>query len=187
MHALNTARRSRRAITWTAAVGVLLGLGPAAPAWADSDTDSVTANVEVESGVTILDLSDSFTLRGLPGSVQTTSVAPNSPDVVLTAVTNNPTGYNVVISPNPPVGAETEPNLHATGGGVIPFRLLEVAPVTAGVVGAYQAVLPNTTVHTQATPAGVTGDVLTNRYRMRIPNVAEGLYTGVITYTVSTL
>jgi hypothetical protein len=185
MYALNIHRR--RSATWTAAGGVLLSLGMAVPARADSDTGTVTANVEVESGITILDLDDSFTLRGLPGQLQETNTPPNSADISLTVVTNNPTGYNVVINPNPPVLPETEPALHGPGGAFIPFRLLEVAPVTAGVAGPYQAVLPNTVVHTQATPAGVAGDILKNRYRMRIPNVAQGLYTGTITYTVSTL
>ena len=38
------------------------------------------------------------------------------------------------------------------------------------------------TIHNQAVPSAPTGDTFTNSYRMTIPVVPPGTYTGTLTY-----
>jgi hypothetical protein len=151
----------------------LAALSPIAPAQAAQDTDTVTVNVDVGSGITMTLSATSFTLGGIPGSTDEQLGA-----VGLTVFTNNATGYSVTVD----AAAAT---LGGVLGGTIPVSDLEVK----NSAGTYTplAVGAPITVHTQATPSGGTGDVLSNDYQIHIPAVAVDTYTGTLNYIATTL
>jgi hypothetical protein len=151
----------------------LVALPSAPPAQAAQDTDTVTVNVDVGSGITLTLSATSFTLGGIPGSTDEQLGA-----VGLTVFTNNAAGYSVTVD------AATA-TLDGVLGGTIPVGDLEVK----NSAGTYTplAVGAPITVHTQATPSGGTGDVLSNDYQIHIPAVAADTYTGTLNYIAATL
>src|SRR4051812_48161892 len=71
-------------------LGAMSGIASATPS--DSDTGQTTGNAVVESGITLTDLTSSFTLTGTPGAT-VQSAAP----VTYNVETNNVAGYAVLV------------------------------------------------------------------------------------------
>ena len=153
--------------------------GQVTAAQADTDTDTTIANVEVGLGITLTDLTPTFTLSGLPGATVTDANA-----VTMRVTTNNFAGYTVTVQPasvnlTPSIGANTD---------VIPMTLLEVSgPVQAG---AYVPLDPANPVEVarKTTRSADEGDVITNGYQIDpIPFVRPDTYSGTLTYVATTL
>src|SRR5438552_1171090 len=94
-------RRRRPLLATAAALGIAAaGLMSAAPAGAavavdpPSDSGAVTANVAVNSEITLTLLNSSFTLTGVPGDTPELDNA-----VGYEVFTNNTGGYNVTVQP----------------------------------------------------------------------------------------
>jgi hypothetical protein len=141
-----------------------------------SSTQSTTANVEVGQAIVLSGLTPSFVLSGLPGDTVT-----NFGAVSMNVLTNNSTGYNVTVQA---VG----PNLSATGGATIPVTDLLVNDSNVGGTAGFVPIssAAATQVYTQSRPTGNTGDTVTNDYRITIPSVAAGVYSGTLNYVAST-
>lgn len=163
-----------------AAAGALMAVGClAAPALADTDTGSTTANVDVTSAITLTDLTPAFTLTGSPGQTVTTGGTP----VTMTVTTNNFAGYNVTVVP---ATADLSPAI-AGNTDVIPSNDLEVdGPVQAGTFVHLTFGTP-IVVATKASASAPDGDSITNNYRITIPFVRPDTYTGVLNYVATTL
>lgn len=151
----------------------------AAPAQADTDTDSTIVNVEVSSAITLTNLTPSFTLTGAPGATVTTGATP----VTMTVTTNNFAGYNVTVVPR-------TANLIPAGPGntdVIPSNTLEVDGPAQG--GDYVHLTFGTplVVATKASASAPAGDPIINNYRITIPFVRPDTYTGTLDYVATTL
>jgi hypothetical protein len=177
-------KRSMRAVHLclapTAAAGALAATGYlAAPALADTDTGSTTANVDVSSAITLTNLTPAFTLSGSPGQTPTTGATP----VTMTVTTNNFAGYNVTVVP----AAANLAGAIVGNTDVIPSNDLEVdGPVQAGTY-VHLAFGTPTIVATKATASAPAGDTINNNYRITIPFVRPDIYTGVLNYVATTL
>jgi hypothetical protein len=150
---------------------------PAVPAASDpSSSGTTTANVNVGLVIALTGLTPSFTLSGLPGDVPTDFGA-----VTMNVLANNVTGYNVTVQ-----GAV--PNLTDTGGDIIPVSDLLVNDGYSGGTTGFIPVSAATPVQVfnHGTPSGTTGDTVTNDYRIAIPSVPNGLYSGTLNYVAST-
>lgn len=186
-----TARKPGRA--WrlgaaTTAGAIAVALAPAALALAvptisaklgasdPSSTQTTTANVSVGQAIVLSGLTPSFILSGLPGDTVT-----NFGAVSMNVLTNNATGYNVTVQA---VG----PNLTATGGGTIPVTDLLVNDSNVGGTAGFIPISSTTAtqVYRQPGPTGDQGDTVTNDYRITIPTVATGVYSGTLNYVAST-
>jgi hypothetical protein len=149
----------------------------AAPAASDpSSSGTTTANVDVSSGIALTGLTPSFTLAGLPGDTPTDSGA-----VTMNVMTGNATGYNVTVE-------AAGPNLSDTRGDNIPVTDLEVNNSYSGGTPGWVPLSSTTavTVFSQSTPSSNSGDTVTNDYRITIPTVPEGTYSGTLDYVAST-
>jgi hypothetical protein len=149
----------------------------AAPAAAPvSDSGTTQANVDVSTTIALADLTPSFTLSGLPGDTPTEDGA-----VTMNVMTNNATGYNVTVE-------SLSPNLSNSGPNNIPVTDLQVDDGFSGGTPGWLP-LSNTApvqVFSQATPSSNTGDTIVNDYRMTIPTVPAGTYSGTLSYVAST-
>jgi large repetitive protein len=141
-----------------------------------SSTQTTTANVSVGQAIVLSGLTPSFVLSGLPGDTVT-----NFGAVSMNVLTNNATGYNVTVQA---VG----PNLTATGGGTIPVTDLLVNDSNVGGTAGFIPISSTTAtqVFRQSGPTGDQGDIITNDYRITIPSVATGTYSGTLNYVAST-
>ena len=171
-------RIATRALLSTAAVALLAGAA-AAPAFAapgDTATDSVVANVDVNSTITLNLDQGSFLLSGTP-----LSTVPGVGAVTGVVTTNNATGYSVGVQA---AAATLQP---ATGGNAdsIPIANLEVADV-AGTYTPLSATAPVITT-TKATRSALTGDAFSDDYRVTIPDVNSDRYSVTLDYTATAL
>ena len=149
----------------------------AAPASGDpSSTGNTTANVNVNSGIALTNLTPSFTLSGLPGDTPTINGA-----VTMQVTTNNATGYNVTVQ-------AASPNLSDAAGANIPVTDLQVNNGFSGGTAGWVPLSSTTPVQvfSQSTPSATTGDTVTNDYRITIPSVPAGAYSGTLNYVAST-
>jgi hypothetical protein len=149
----------------------------AAPAASDpSDSGTTTANVDVSSGIALTSLTPSFTLAGLPGDTPTDDGA-----VTMNVISNNATGYNVTV-------LAAGPNLEDVNGDDIPVTDLQVNDGYSGGTTGWLPLSSTTAVQvfTQSTPSGDSGDTVTNDYRLTIPTVPDGDYSGTLDYVAST-
>jgi hypothetical protein len=159
------------AVTFPAAQA--LAAPTAAPVSASGTTQ---ANVVVSTTIALTDLTPSFTLSGLPGDTPTDDGA-----VTMNVMTNNATGYNVTVR-------SLDPTLSNSGPNNIPVTDLQVDDGYSGGTAGWIP-LSNTSpvqVFSQATPSSDTGDTIVNDYRMTIPTVPAGTYSGTLNYVAST-
>ena len=152
---------------------------PALAASAASDpsaTGTTTANVDVSSGIALTDLTPSFTLAGLPGDTATEDGA-----VTMNVMTNNATGYNVTVQ-------AAGPNLAGNDGDNIPVTDLQVDNGYSGGTPGWVPLSSTTAVQvfSQSTPSSNSGDTVVNDYRITIPTVPDGTYSGTLDYVAST-
>lgn len=161
----------------TLAVGVATAFTavPALAAGDPSATGTTTANVNVSSGIALTDLTPSFTLAGLPGDTPTDFGA-----VTMNVMTNNATGYNVTVK-------AAGPNL-SDGIDNIPVTDLQVNNSESGGTPGFVPLSSTTAVQvfTQPTQSSGIGDTITNDYRITIPTVPDGTYSGTLDYVAST-
>lgn len=167
-----------RALVTAATAGAFLSVAslPASAAPGDTSADSVVANVNVNSTITLNVATSSFNLNGTP-----LSTVPGVGAVTGLVTTNNTTGYSVGVQ------AAAETLQPATGGNAdsIPIANLEVA----NAAGAYTA-LSNTApviTTTKATRSALTGDAFSDDYRVAIPDVNSDTYSVTLNYTATAL
>lgn len=137
---------------------------------------TTSANVDVSTAIALTGLTPSFTLAGLPGDTPTVNGA-----VTMTVMSNNATGYNVTVQ-------AAGPNLTDVAGDNIPVTDLQVNNGFAGGTSGWVPLSSTAAVQvfSQATPSGNSGDNIVNDYRLTIPTVPNGTYTGTLDYVAST-
>jgi hypothetical protein len=185
-HAHRTRERRRRpaaARLGTLAVGVALAAGsvallPAGQALAATSPGTSIANAAVDSGISITNLTPSFTLTGVPGDTPAATGA-----VTMDVFSNNATGYNVTVE------AAAADMVGAIVGNtdVIPADDLSVEETGADDYAPLSSTAA-TTVHTQATPSAATpGDALSNDYEFNtgIPDVTPDTYSVTLDYVAT--
>jgi hypothetical protein len=129
------------------------------------------ANVDVGSALTLTDLTPTFTLTGVAGSIPTA-------DVTYTVTTNNLDGYTVSVSSatdalNPPVETPVNPDTIPIASLLANGDAMVTAPATL-------------TVQTKTTRSALDGDAYTDTYSMTIPDVNSDTYTATLSYLVAT-
>lgn len=162
------------AATAAAFVGMASVSASAAPG--DTATDSVVANVNVDSTITLAVNQTDFELAGDPSS---TVAGPAS--VTGTVTTNNITGYSVGVQ------AATATLVAASTGNTdsIPIGNLSVESA-AGVETPVSNTAPVITT-TKATRSALVGDTFSDDYSVNIPNVNSDIYRVTLNYTATAL
>ena len=161
-----------------AAVGALLSLAglPAYAAPGDTSTDSVVANVNVNSTITLNVIQSSFNINGVPGATVGSTNA-----VTGTVTTNNATGYSVGVQ------AATAALQPTTSGNTdsIPVANLEVTDAA----GAWTPVSDTAPVITTTKPtrSAPAGDAFSDDYRVAIPDVNSDTYSVTLNYVATAL
>jgi hypothetical protein len=152
--------------------GLVLLLAQAGVAQAASAPGTTQANVDVSSGITLSNLTPSFTLTGGPGTTVTQDAA-----VTMTVQTNNSTGYQVTVQ-------AAAPSLAGTGVDTIPVTNMsarETGDTDFGTVSNLYALH----LYDQDTPSAPTGDQLSNDYEINIPDVAPDTYSVTLDYVAA--
>lgn len=164
----------RRGFAVAAAAGLLAAFAgqlPAAAAPGDQSAGTTTANVGVNSSITLQGLTPSFTLNGLPGATvaQVGAVAYN-------VLTNNVGGYTVSVT-----AADDVLTPAGTSTDTIPIGNLAVR---AGGDGAYTALSADNAVNLREkdTRSASDGDDYADDYRVNIPFVADDVYSVTLNY-----
>ena len=158
-------------------VGLALAVSASVAAFAATSSGSTTANVTVaSSGITLSNLTSSFTLSGNPNSTVTSSAG----IVSMNVLTNNATGYTVSVQ-------AAAANLTGTGGNtdVIPIADLKVKE-TGGASFTSLSDTSAVTTHNQATKSGASGDTVSNDFQVVIPFVNPDTYTVTLNYVAAT-
>jgi len=168
--------RLTRSLMATAAVGAIL-CSAAAPAFADTDTDTVVASVVVNPSITLTGLTAAFSLTG-----DISSTVERIGAVSFLVSSNNPSGYAVTVE----AAANTLSAQTPTNTDTIPIGALSVREGGSNAYAPISSVTP-VTVHSQATPSAAVGDALTNDYRVEIPFVTPDTYTATLNYVATTL
>jgi hypothetical protein len=156
----------------TALFSVAVGSASAA-----TSSGSTTANVAVQSGISLTGLTPSFTLTGAPGTIATSSGAVN-----FNVETNDVAGYAVTVQS---AAATLAPTLVGNTDS-IPISLLGVRQSGPGAYLPISNVLP-TLVHTQASRSANGGDNLSNDYQITVPVVNPDTYTATLNYVATAL
>jgi hypothetical protein len=154
--------------------------GSASAAPGDTSTDTVVANVGVNSSIALNGLTPEFTLNGLPGALVI-----GAQDVSFNVVTNNIGGYMVTVQAAAPTLVPT-----AVGNpDSIPIGLLRVRESVSGNTGSWTSMSSGSTVtvHNQGTRSDPAGDMVRNDYQIQIPFVAEDTYHATLNYIATTL
>jgi hypothetical protein len=147
-----------------------------APAGAISDAGTTTANVGVESGITLTGLTASFTLSGTPGATVTGDGV-----VEFNVETNNVAGYAVTVQSQSEAMVPTLPGNTDT----IPIAALTVREGSDDYQDVSEA--DPVTVHTQDGRSLDGGDSLSNDYQIRVPVVNADTYSATLDYVATTL
>lgn len=161
----------------TAAVAALSCAGLSAQAApGDTSSDTVVANVAVNSTISLNVTQSSFTISGVPNATATSTGA-----VTGVVTTNNATGFSVGVQA---AAAALQP---ATSGNTdtIPIANLEVT----NAAGAWTPVSDTApvTVHTQATRSDLAGTAFSDDYRVAIPDVNSDTYSVTLDYVATAL
>ena len=169
-------RRVTRSLLATLAVGAILS-SATAPAFADTDSDSVEANVVVNPSLTLTGLTAAFTLTG-----DINAAVEGLRAVSFAVSSNNAAGYAVTVqSDSDTLDPTTTANTDTIPIGALGVR--ESGSSTYTPVSDATAV----TVHRQTTPSLAAGDALGNDYRIDIPFVNPDTYTTTLNYVATTL
>lgn len=170
-------RQLRHKLTTVAAIAMIAaGIGVAATsAFAASDSKTTTANVAVNSLITLSGLTPAFTLTGDPSATVTAGSA-----VTMNVTTNSLTGYNVSVQ-----AAADHLQGAPSNTQTIPIGNLKVK----GDLATYTSVsnLTPFVVHAQATMSAASGDTLTNAYQVAIPFVPADTYSVQLNYVATAL
>jgi hypothetical protein len=142
-----------------------------------ASSGNTTANVHVNSVITLSSLTASFTLTGDPGTTRTQNGV-----VTMNVFTNNLTGYAVTVQ----AGAATLSPSAPGNTDSIPIASLQVRE-TGGVAFVSLSNLVAVPVHTQVIPSVPGGDTVSNDYQVVIPSVAADTYSVVLTYVATAL
>lgn len=159
------------------AVGLLLLASAGNSISRAASSGNTTANVHVNSVITLSSLTSSFTLTGDPATTKSQNGA-----VTMNVFTNNLTGYLVTVQ----AGAATLSPATPGNANSIPIASLQVRE-TGGVAFVSLSNTVAVPVHTQVTPSAVGGDNLSNDYQIVIPSVAADTYSVVLTYVATAL
>ena len=184
MNPSSTSRHGRgvrlvsRALITTAAAATFVGMASvsASAAPGDTATDSVVANVNVNSIISLNLDQGSFDLNGTPLSTVT-----GVGSVTGVVTTNNAAGYSVGVQA---AAATLQPTL---GGNAdtIPIANLQVADA-AGTYTPLSNTAPVITT-TKATRSALLGDAFSDDYRVDIPDVNSDTYSVTLDYTATAL
>jgi hypothetical protein len=158
-------------------LGLAIAASASAAAFAATSAASTTANVTVNaSGITLSNLTSSFTLSGDPN----TTVTSGAGIVSMNVLTNNPTGYTVSVQ-------AAAAALAGTGGNTdtIPVADLKVKE-TGGASFTSLSSSSAVTTHNQATKSASSGDAISNDFQVVIPFVNPDTYTVVLNYVAAT-
>jgi hypothetical protein len=154
-------------------MGTVLAMSSGGPAL--GDTSSTTAEVEVNSSITLSGLPASFTLTGDPNTTVTSNGA-----VTMNVLTNNLLGYQVTVQAASNVLTGSVGN-----SNTIPIANLKVRETGAPVFTPMSNLV--TVVHAQLNRSGSSGDTISNDYQVDIPFVNSDTYTVSLDYVASTL
>lgn len=170
-------RLAVRGLLATVAAAALSCVGLSAyAAPGDFSSDSVVANVGVNSTISLNVTQSSFIMNGVP----LTTVS-NLGAVTGTVTTNNATGYSVGVQA---AGLTLQP---ATTGNTdsIPIADLQVT----NAAGSWTSVSSTTPVitHTQTTRSALVGDAFSDDYRVNIPDVNSDTYSVTLNYVATAL
>jgi hypothetical protein len=153
----------------------VLLLAQAGVAEAASAPGTTQANVDVSSGITLSNLTPSFTLTGGPGTTVTQDGA-----VTMTVETNNATGYQVTVQAAAGSLAGTGTNTDTIP--VTNMSARETGTTNFGTVSNLYALH----LYDQSTPSAPTGDQLSNDYEINIPDVVPDTYSVTLDYVAAT-
>jgi hypothetical protein len=159
--------------TAAAFVGLAAGSASAAPA----NTDSVVANVGVDSTITLNVATSSFDLNGTP-----LSTVPGVGAVTGLVTTNNATGYSVGV-----VAAAATLQPTGTNTDTIPIANLEVADSDGDYTPLSNDTAAPVITTTKPTRSALTGDAFSDDYRVTIPDVNSDTYSVTLDYTATAL
>jgi hypothetical protein len=135
-----------------------------------SSTDpACTADVTVlPQAIALTNLTSSFTLAGPPGAVVQQNGA-----VTMLVTTNSPAGYQVTVQP------ATQDLTSSGSTDTIPFGDLNVRETGQAI---FQSLAVPVLVHDQSGPSAADGDLISNDYKITVPNVRSGSYQGTLDY-----
>jgi hypothetical protein len=174
-------RLAARAVATTAAAAALLSVAALSASAAPGDVsvaDSVVANVNVSSTITLNLDQASFDLNGLPSTEASQTGA-----VTGVVTTNNATGYSVGVV------AESAVLTAATTGNTDTIPIANLAVVDSG--GSYAALSDDDAAPVITTTKGsrsaLAGDAFSDDYRVAIPDVNSDTYTVTLDYTATAL
>jgi len=167
-----------RTVLTTATAAAFIGLATvsASAAPGDVSNDSVVANVNVSSTITLNLDQASFNLNGLPGTT-----VPGLGAVTGLVTTNNAAGYSIGVQA---AAATLQPSTGANPDS-IPIEALQVA----NAAGAYIPLSSTEPVitETKATRSALAGDAILDDYRVDIPDVNSDTYRVTLNYTATAL
>lgn len=172
-------RTALRGAVVASATALLFGgiAGAASAAPGDTSSDTVDANVEVNSAIVLTGLTPEFTLVGLPGTTVT-----GIREVTYSVETNNIGGYTVTVqAATPTLEPETAGNPDS-----IPIQNLRVRETPADTTSTLGWIPLSSTnpvlIHDQDTRSAEGGDEISNDYQVSIPFVADDTYDTTLTY-----
>ncbi|WP_338181486.1 hypothetical protein [Jatrophihabitans sp.] len=179
------------AVGITMAAGCVALMGGTASAAPESSGGSTTANVGVETAISLSGLTPAFTLTGIPGATVTTGDVPGDQTgpVTFVVTTNNFAGYAVTVGSE---DATLTPPTPGTGAGqnpdTIPIGNLKVRETGATAFTPVSNLAPDTvTVHSQTVRSAEAGDDLSTDYQVAIPFVNQDTYSATLDYIATTL
>jgi hypothetical protein len=178
--ASSTGRRLGRGLALAGAVGLLATIAgqlPASAAPGETSAGTTTANVGVESSITLQGLTTAFTLNGLPGDTVSLAKA-----VSYTVQTNNVGGYTVGVT-----AADDVLSPIGDSADTIPIANLKVRAGDPTDSSAYTS-LSNTgavTLRDQDTRSAAAGDKYSDDYQVDIPFVADDTYQVTLNYVAT--
>jgi hypothetical protein len=154
--------------------GAIFGIATTNASAVPDNTGSTTANVHVDSFITLTGLTPSFSLHGLPGATVSTTEP-----IAMTVTTNSLAGYDVTVQS----AADTLAPAAAGNTNSIPIANLKVRDTE----GNFTSLSDTTavTVHSQNTRSSSDGDVLSNDYSVDIPFVNVDTYSVVLDYVAT--
>jgi hypothetical protein len=179
-------RIAARALITTATAAAFVGMAGLSASAAPGDTalDSVVANVNVNSTISLSLDQANFTINGTPLSEQTKTGA-----VTGTVVTNNVTGYSIGVVA---AAATLQPTLNGNTD-TIPIGNLEVTNAAGDLTAISNLTSAPVITTTKATRSFVgdvdtdPGDLFSDDYKITIPDVNSDTYHVTLNYTATAL
>lgn len=173
-------RIAARTVLTTATAAAFLGAASLSASAAPNDTavDSVTANVNVDSTITLTVDQTSFDLDGTGGTTVT-----ETNQVTGTVTTNNQAGYSVGVLA---AAAALVPADPLANTDTIPIGNLSTHNADNSAYVALSTTVPVITT-TKATRSALAGDAFSDDYEVVIPDVNSDTYSVTLDYTATAL